>query len=164
MDDFDPRKVNLDACYPSTEAMERRVRGTFDALDVSGAMGAECWSDYRQKLKGWVDARARCEEFLADWENQRSHLRSLIMGVEPYVQALAAARHPLLFEELNVSVPEQQGRWAYHNAHLMRKRFSSGDLLYYLGWFTEPWTDGVFARMHQLVDEARREQATVAVI
>ena len=109
LDDFDPRKVNLDACYPSTEAMERRVRGTFDALDVSGAMGAECWSDYRQKLKGWVDARARCEEFLADWENQRSHLRSLIMGVEPYVQALAAARHPLLFEELNVSVPRTAG-------------------------------------------------------
>jgi glycerol-1-phosphate dehydrogenase [NAD(P)+] len=164
LDDFDPKKVDLDACYPAAEAMERRVRGTFDALDGSGAMGAECWSDYRQKLKGWGDARARCEEFLADWEKQRTHLRSLIMGVEPYVRALAAARHPLLFEELNVSVPEEQGRWAYHNAHLMRKRFSSGDLLYYFGWFTEAWTDGVFARMHQLVDEARREQATVAVV
>jgi hypothetical protein len=70
----------------------------------------------------------------------------------------------LLFEELNVSVPEEQGCWAYHNAVLMRKRFSSGDLLYYFGWFTKAWTDGVFARMHQLVDEARREQATVAVV
>ncbi len=65
------------------------------------------------------------------------------------------AGHPLYFEELNVPVAESQGRWAYHNAHLMRKRFSHGDLLYYLGWFDEDWTDRVFARMHELVEKAR---------
>jgi len=159
LNDFDPSTVDIERCYPSSETMERRVRGVFDALDPSGAVGAECWSDYRQKLKGWGEARSHLEELLADWPDQKTYLQSLIMQPEPYVQALQTARHPLLFEELNVRVPEEQGRWAYHNAHLMRKRFSSGDLLFYLGWFTDEWTDRVLAQMHRLVEEVRRQHA-----
>jgi glycerol-1-phosphate dehydrogenase [NAD(P)+] len=139
------------------EAMEKKVKQTFDAVDSSGAAGQECWNDYRQKLEGWYKARPKFEAFLADWENQKAHWESLITRVEPFVKALAKANHPLLFPELNISIPETQARWAYHNAHLMRKRFSSGDLLFFLGWFDEAWTDRVFARMHELVDEARKE-------
>jgi len=157
--EFDPKKVNIDECYPSSEAMEQRIRSTFDALDPSGAISAECWSDYSQKLNSWYAARPLLEEFLAGWEDQKAHLKSLVMEAEPYVQALAAAGHPLIFEELNICVPEDQARWAYHNAHLMRKRFSSGDLINYLGWFTDAWTERIFARMHQLVNETRNQRA-----
>jgi len=163
LDNFDPRQVDIDKCYPTKEAMEQRVRSTFDAFDTSGAMGAECWSDYRQKLDGWTKARPRFEAFLANWEDHKQHLESLIMRAEPYVKALADAGHPLSFEELNVPVPESQGRWAYHNAHLMRKRFSSGDLLFYLGWFDQAWTDRVFARMHELVDAVRKSRVSELV-
>jgi glycerol-1-phosphate dehydrogenase [NAD(P)+] len=156
LDEFDPKQLNIDECYPTFEEMETRVRHTFDdTLDSSGAISTECWNDYRQKLQGWYDARPLLEEFLANWEEQKAHIKSLIMEPEPYVKALAAAGHPLNFEELNICVPEDQARWAYHNAHLMRKRFSSGDLINYFGWFTEAWTERVFARMHQLIKEAR---------
>jgi hypothetical protein len=36
------------------------------------------------------------------------------------------------------------------NAHLMRNRFSSADLLFYLGWFDDAFVDRVFTRMHEL--------------
>ena len=155
LDELDPAQVDIEKCYPSVEAMERRVKDTFAEFDPTGAMGQECWNDYRQKLDGWYEARPKFEAFLADWENKKAHLESMITRVEPYVTALEKAKHPLYFEELNVPVPEVQARWAYHNAHLMRKRFSSSDLIFFLGWLDEGWTDRVFARMHELVDAAR---------
>ena len=158
IDNLDPKKLDIDKCYPSMEQMEKRVKSTFAEFDPSGAMGAECWNDYSQKLVGWQKARPRFEAFLADWDNQKVQLESLMKRAEPFVQALASAGHPLYFEELNVPVPERQARWAYHNAHLMRKRFSSGDLINFLGWFDEAWTDRVFARMHELVEGARKKK------
>ncbi len=158
IDNLDPKQIDIDKCYPSMEQMEKRVKDTFAEHDPSGAMGAECWNDYRQKLAGWHKARPRFEAFLADWDNQKARLESLITRAEVYVKALASAGHPLYFEELNVSVPESQARWAYHNAHLMRKRFSSGDLINFLGWFDAAWTDRVFARMHELVEGARKNK------
>ncbi len=77
---------------------------------------------------------------------------------EAVVGALAAAGHSLLFEELNVPVPEEEARWAFRNAHLMRKRFSSGDLLFYTGLFDEALTDVVFSRMHELAKGARERR------
>ena len=52
-------------------------------------------------------------------------------------------------------IPEDQARWAFSNAHLMRKRLSSADLLHFLGWFDESLTDRVFARLHELTAWAR---------
>ena len=39
----------------------------------------------------------------------------------------------------------------------MRNRFSSADLLHFLGWFDESFTDRIFARMHELADRARQQ-------
>ena len=157
LDNFDPKKVDIDKCYPTVEEMEKRVKNAFIGVDPTGVAGNECWSDYQQKLDAWCKARPRFEAFLADWDNQKAYWESLITRVEPYVKALAKSGHPLYFEELNHPIPESQARWAYQNAFLMRKRFSSGDLLNFLGWFDGDWTDRVFARMHELVDEVRKE-------
>jgi hypothetical protein len=37
----------------------------------------------------------------------------------------------------------------------MRNRFSNVDLLHFLGWYNEAFTDRVFTRMHELVNGAR---------
>jgi glycerol-1-phosphate dehydrogenase [NAD(P)+] len=155
LDELDPAKVDIDKCYPTFDEMEKKVKAAFIEIDSSGAMGAECWSDYCQKLEAWHKARPVFEKFLADWPNQKAHLESLIVRAEEYVPAYAKAGHPLYFEELNVPVPEAQGRWAYENAALMRKRFSHADLIRFLGWWDEDWTDRIFARMHELVEKAR---------
>jgi len=150
LDTFDPAQVNLDACYPTTEAMEQRVRATFDEIDPSGAMANECWDSYKQKLDIWHRERPRLEAFLRNWKQQQAHLRSLVDTPENVVESLARAKHPLHYEDLGIS--EAQARWAFQNGHLMRNRFYWADLLYYLGILDDAFVDDVFAQMHRLVD------------
>lgn len=150
LDELDPGKVELDACYPSEAAMRRRVLETFAPVDPSGKMGAECWSDYQRKLAGWRRARPEFESFLANWEEERERLRELVPPAEECAAALARAGLPLRYEELPVPIPEEQARWAFANAHLMRERLSSADLLHFLGWFDAAFTERVFARMAEL--------------
>lgn len=147
LDEFDPTAVDVDGCYPSFETMESVVGATFDPIDPSGKMAEECWRDYRTKLAGWHDARPAFERLLADWANQRVRLRELVGPFEQYVSLLQDAGMPKRWEELPVAVPVAEARWAFAKAHLMRERFTHADLLYYLGWFDEPFIDRVFSRV-----------------
>lgn len=120
---------------------------TFAPVDPSGKMGAECWSDYQRKLAGWRRARPEFESFLANWDEERERPRELVPPAEECAAAPARAGLPLRYEELPVPIPEEQARWAFANAHLMRERLSSADLLHFLGWFDAAFTERVFARM-----------------
>jgi glycerol-1-phosphate dehydrogenase [NAD(P)+] len=148
LDGLDPATVDLDACYPGEDELGRRVQATFDPLDPSGAMAAECWDSYRGKLGAWRNARSRLEAFLAGWDAHRARLAELVQAPEAVVQSLARAGHPLRYEDLGV--PEDQARWAFANGHLMRGRFSSADLLNYLGWLDAAFVDEVFAEYRRL--------------
>jgi glycerol-1-phosphate dehydrogenase [NAD(P)+] len=153
LDGLRPELVDLDACQPDAGDLQRRVRAVFDPLDPSGAMAAECWGSYRGKLAAWRDARPRLEAFLGGWEGQRARLAELLQPPEAVVQSLARAGHPLRYEELGV--PEEQARWAFRHGHLMRGRFSSADLLNYLGWLDEAFVDEVFAEYRRLTGASR---------
>ncbi|MBV9050261.1 MAG: iron-containing alcohol dehydrogenase [Solirubrobacterales bacterium] len=152
---LEPGRVDVSACYPSFEQMEARVKSTFEELDPSGAMGAECWEDYSTKLRAWHEARPRFEAFLEGWSSHRRTLAELTSPARTIVETLAAAGHPLRFEELDPAISETEARWAFEHAHLMRKRFSAGDLLFYLGWLDERFTTQVFEQMHQLIAGVR---------
>jgi glycerol-1-phosphate dehydrogenase [NAD(P)+] len=152
LEGLEPGRVDLDACYPDAGEVERRVRATFDPLDPSGAMAEECWSSYRGKLTAWRDARPRFEALLGDWEVQRARLAELVQPPEAVVQSLATAGHPLRYEDLGV--PEDQARWAFQHGHLMRGRFSSADLLNYLGWLDDAFVGEIFADHRRLVTGA----------
>jgi glycerol-1-phosphate dehydrogenase [NAD(P)+] len=152
--ELDPRAIDLDGCYPPAREMERVVHDTFAEIDPSGQMARECWSDYAAKLEAWHDARPRFEALLADWGRQRERLSELLTAPQEAVATLAAAGAPLRFDELEPPVSEQEGRWAFEHAHLMRKRFSAGDLYYLLGWLNRGFADRVFARRDELVRAA----------
>jgi glycerol-1-phosphate dehydrogenase [NAD(P)+] len=148
LQDLEPDRVDLDACYPDPAELQRRVRATFDPLDPSAAMADECWSSYQGKLEAWRAARPRFEAFLAGWPGHRARLAGLVQPPEAVVECLARAGHPLRYEDLGV--PEDQARWAFHHGHLMRGRFSSADLLNYLGWLDAAFVDEVFADYRRL--------------
>jgi glycerol-1-phosphate dehydrogenase [NAD(P)+] len=162
IDELNPAAVDVDACYPSFEAMEARVRDTFAEVDPSGRMGEECWSDYRSKLDGWYRARPKFESLLAGWPAERDRLRELVPPAEECVEALLNAGLPMRFEDLPVPIPEEQARWAFTNAHLMRNRLSHADLLNFLGWFGPSFTDRVFDRLRELADSVRAHDTTAA--
>lgn len=154
LDELDPASLDLDRCYPSAETMERRVRDTFAELDPSGAMGAECWSDYGKKLAAWTAARPRFEAMLADWPAERDRLRPLLTPPERAVEILASAGVPLRYGDLLPPISEDEGRWAFEHAHLMRNRFSAGDLYFLLGWLDDGFAERVMARRDELVAAA----------
>jgi glycerol-1-phosphate dehydrogenase [NAD(P)+] len=154
MRELDPARIDLERCYPSAREMEAVVRDAFAEIDPSGRMAEECWSDYSAKLEAWHGARERFEALLADWPRVRERLSNLLTSPEEAVRTLAAAGAPLRFPELEPPVSEEEGRWAFEHAHLMRKRFSAGDLYYLLGWLDETFTERVFARRDELVAAA----------
>jgi glycerol-1-phosphate dehydrogenase [NAD(P)+] len=155
LDELDPAEVDIERCYPDPEAMQRRVRATFSAIDPSGRMADECWSDYATKLEAWHEARGTFERLLADWPQRRAQLDRLLTDPEELVGLLAAAGHPIRFGDLDPPIPEDQARWAFDNASLMRKRFSVGDLYFFLGWLDARFTERVFARRDELVAAVR---------
>jgi glycerol-1-phosphate dehydrogenase [NAD(P)+] len=151
LDELDPDEVDIERCYPDPEAMQRRVRDTFCEIDPSGRMADECWSDYARKLEAWYEARGAFERLLAEWPERRAELDRLLTEPADLVGVLAAAGHPLRFPDLDLPIPEHEARWAFDNAYLMRKRFSVGDLYFFLGWLYAGFTDRVFGRRDELV-------------
>jgi len=47
---------------------------------------------------------------------------------------LAQAGAPLVCQDLEPAISEQEYAFAVQNGHFIRKRFVLGDLLYFLGW------------------------------
>jgi glycerol-1-phosphate dehydrogenase [NAD(P)+] len=163
LDELVPEDVDVDACYPSFATMEARVRETFDRIDPSGRMAAECWSDYSSKLEGWHAARPAFESFLAAWDVERARLRSLVPPAQECIEAVVTAGLPTRFEDLPVPIPEDQARWAFGSAHLMRNRLSHVDLLHFLGWLDESFVDRVFSRLRELADARPKQRSAPGV-
>jgi len=128
--------------------VEPLVRRAFAAIDPSGRVGEECWSDYQKKLALWRESRPRMEEFLAGWATHRSKLREIVLPPEALGDALREAGAPVRFGELDPPVSPETVRWALVNCHLMRNRFTLADLLFYAGWWDEAFVE-------RLLDRAR---------
>ena len=52
LDQFDPTAINIDACYPAGEPLQRYIRHIFRHIDPTDAMAKECWNDLLYFL-GW---------------------------------------------------------------------------------------------------------------
>ena len=126
------------------------VRHTFEPIDSTGAAWRECWSDYRQKLETWTAQADAVARFQKEWPRHRAELASYLADPEEFLVALAAAGHPLSFEEVTPGIPEEQARWAFANARLMRKRISVADVLYFSGIWNDEFVDQIFERFHTI--------------
>ncbi|HWQ15822.1 MAG TPA: iron-containing alcohol dehydrogenase [Roseiflexaceae bacterium] len=134
LEEFDPARVDVAACFPDVEVMRREVERTFLAVDPTGRAGAECWADYRVKLEAWHARREVLAALLRDWPEVREELQRLARPPERIRAIMRAVAAPLTFAELDPPVSEEDVRFAYLSAPLMRRRFTIGDLLLFLGW------------------------------
>lgn len=134
LDDFDPRVVNIDACYPKQEHIQLHIFQLFQLIDPSGAMAEECWSDYSKKLARWHDNRSLFEQFCQSWQSiHRQKLASLVRPPTVVQQILSSAGAPLIPQDLEPSISAQEYDFAVKNGHFIRMRFVLSDLLYFLG-------------------------------
>jgi glycerol-1-phosphate dehydrogenase [NAD(P)+] len=142
---FDPAKVDIDACYPTAEAMHARIRAAFDQIDPTGKAGEECWSDYQLKLGAWHAHREDFEAFLANWAEIKPEIERFTAPPERLAEILRAIDAPVHFADLVPPATEKQVRFAFMNAPLMRKRLTIGDMLIFLNWNRDKLWDDLWA-------------------
>ena len=133
-EEFEPTEVNLESCYPTEEQMKARIDTSFNSLDPTGRVAAECWSDYKIKLANWHAHRKDFEEALRDWHAIREKLRSLVKTPDDTARILHAVSSPAHFADLSPVPDEAEVQFAFQNAPLIRHRFTLGDLFVFLHW------------------------------
>jgi glycerol-1-phosphate dehydrogenase [NAD(P)+] len=139
--EFEPAEVNLANYYPAEAEMRARVESSFNSLDPTGRVAAECWSDYKIKLEAWHAHRADFEESLRDWPSMRAQLRSLVKPPEVASRILREVSSPVCFADLTPPPTQAEVQFAFRSAPLIRRRFTLGDLFVFLNWDQERlWT------------------------
>lgn len=141
LEEFEPAEANLDNCYPTEAEMRARIEAAFNSIDPRGHVAAECWADYKIKLESWHAHRAEFAEALRDWPAIHAQLRSLVKPPEVPVRILKAISSPVRFSELVPAPGEEEVRFAFRHAPLIRRRLTLGDLFVFLNWDQETlWT------------------------
>jgi glycerol-1-phosphate dehydrogenase [NAD(P)+] len=156
LDRFAPDEVDVDSCYPSANSMRRRIESTFAVMDPSGEAAEECWTDYGIKLRTWHENRPLFERFLKDWSQIRGKIEYSLRPPERIARLLAVLDSPLSFDELDPPVSEEQVRFAFLHAPLIRRRMTLGDLLLFLDWDREALWERVWSKLSTVVDSAKR--------
>jgi glycerol-1-phosphate dehydrogenase [NAD(P)+] len=137
LDEFEPAEINLANCYPTEAQMKARIEASFNPLDPTGRVAAECWSDYKIKLEAWHAHRADFEAVLHDWPAICTQLRSLVKPPQVAVNILHAVSSPVRFANLTPPPTESEVQFAFRSAPLIRRRFTLGDLFVFLNWDQE---------------------------
>jgi glycerol-1-phosphate dehydrogenase [NAD(P)+] len=132
--DFDPMTVDWAACFPDAEGARVQVEAAFADIDPTGRTGAECWRDYAVKLEAWNAQRDRARRGLQAWADLRRDLEQRIWSAAQVERIMVAAGLATDFPGLQPPVEAAQAGRAFLTAHWIRKRFTLGDLLHFLGW------------------------------
>jgi glycerol-1-phosphate dehydrogenase [NAD(P)+] len=134
LENFDPRTVHFDTCYPGLEYIQICIYQLFEEVDPTGAMAEECWRDYSEKLAQWQNNRTLFEQFCKSWHSvHREKLASLVSPPTVVQQILSSAGAPLIPQDLEPSINWKEYDFAVKNGHFIRSRFVLSDLLYFLG-------------------------------
>lgn len=153
LDAVDFFSMDIEGLYPDANKMERKINEVFLPIDPSGAMGAECFRDFQKKLIIWKNAQPQFIRLMADWPEINQKMREMILPAEVYTQMLHAAGHPLIFEDLGIN--EEEAKWAYRNAYMLRKRLSTTDLMIFMEWLDDNMVDWVFEEARTLVNRIK---------
>jgi len=141
LDEFEPVEIRPENCYPTEAQMKARLDKSFNSLDPTGLVAAECWSDYKIKLESWHAHRTDFESALHDWSSVHAKLTSLVKPPELTTQILQAVASPTRFAKLIPSPSAAEVRFAFTNAPLIRHRLTLGDLFVFTNWNQEKlWT------------------------
>ena len=146
LNEFDPKAVDIDKCYPTLEEMEPKVRAAFDWLDDTHAAANECWSDYQKKLTKWHANKEKFRAFLDNFDSFKATVAPWVKKPEYIAECMHKANAPCRYSVLNYPVDAKTATWAMNNCHLMRNRFSVIDLLFYTGIWNEDFVQKIIAR------------------
>ncbi len=128
-------------------AEKRRVESLFMKFDTSGGMAAEIWRDYDKKMTRWQKAKPARERFVARKRagEYEAFLRQNVRPSSAVAAALARAGAPQRFCDLDQPIAFASAHAAVQFSHIIRARFTLGDLLDQGGWLTAESAASVLA-------------------
>ncbi len=132
--EFNPQLLDPKNCYPTPKHMQQLINQTFNVIDPSGAVAAECWADYLSKLEKWNSNQSALQKFLQNWEDIKTNLQRLTRPAEDIEKILNAIKAPVHFSECQPPLDETRLHYAFMTAPLMRNRLSLGDVLIFFRW------------------------------
>jgi glycerol dehydrogenase-like iron-containing ADH family enzyme len=129
----------------------QRIEGMFNTFDPSGKMAVEVVRDYAKKARRWQDALAVRRAFA---ERKRAgeydaYLRANVRPARAVHKALARATAPRTFADLDQPIDDERAVSAIRCGHLIRSRFTLGDLLDQSGWLDTANARGLLAAITQ---------------
>jgi glycerol-1-phosphate dehydrogenase [NAD(P)+] len=134
LQEFDPAAIRWESCFPDPATMRVQIADALTTIDPAGRAGDECWSDYAVKLEAWRGRHSDLTAGRMDWPKIRAELVQLGWPADVLRRIMCAVGLPSAFEGLEPPVAESQARQAFLSAHWIRRRFTLGDLLFFLGW------------------------------
>ncbi len=132
--EYNPADARRQPRFPEAEASRVEVTRAFASIDPTGLAGEECWRDYAVKLEAWRGRQAEMEAWQKDWPEVRGEIAGRAWPGATMRRIMNEVGLPGTFEELEPPFTEAQARQAFLSAHWIRRRFTLGDLLYFLGW------------------------------
>ncbi|MCX6072493.1 MAG: iron-containing alcohol dehydrogenase [Chloroflexi bacterium] len=132
--ELNPTAIRWEACFPEAAVMRSGVADVFASIDPTGRVAEECWRDFAIKLEAWQGRRADLSACLADWPGIRGELTRRVWPVRTLRRIIRSVGLPEKFEDLVPPIAEVQARQAFLSAHWIRRRFTLGDSLFFLGW------------------------------
>jgi glycerol-1-phosphate dehydrogenase [NAD(P)+] len=131
------------AARPDPDDVSGRIGRAFAAIDPSGAMAAECFTDYAKKLRRLgSDPLAPLR---ASWPDHIEVLNGILTEPEAIITALRTAGLPARFCDLAEPVDDETARWAVAASPLMRQRICVADLAMLLGAWEDADVEAVLA-------------------
>ncbi|MFQ5805574.1 MAG: iron-containing alcohol dehydrogenase [Phycisphaerae bacterium] len=130
-------------------AYRKTIERVFQRYDTRGTMLDELWRDFAKKRARWRNAADARRHFVqrkraGEYDEFLCHAVRPVSEIE---SALREAGAPRRFADLNEPIPRACPCAAVRFAHLIRARFTLGDLLDESGWLDD-------ARADELLDES----------
>ncbi len=150
LNNFDPKSVDIDRCFPDFTIMEDKVRSAFRGLDRNGRASEECWNDYNKKLSKWHMKRDKLEDFFANWHSNREMLLMMCVSPVKLANSFRGAGGKSRFKDLEVGISKDKVLWALNNCHLFRNRFTIVDLLFFLGIYNEQFVEELLSSANKI--------------
>ena len=144
LEEFEPKSVDIDACFPTEEEMKPIVHEAFSWISEQAA--EECFSRYQKKLALWREQKETLKAFLENWDTFRTEIKERFVKPEYLVKQMHEAGCPTHYAQMTPMIDKATGRWAVQCCHLYRNRFTLIDFLYYIGWWNDEFVERVMER------------------
>jgi glycerol-1-phosphate dehydrogenase [NAD(P)+] len=115
----------LDFKFPYWNEIEKTIRDNFSKNGFDNLSISEMISDYKIKYDKWISNSEEILEWSRGWSSEKNKIQSLLKSGEELKLAIQKIGIKINFNA--------DWRFAFLNAHFIRRRFTVADLLHFMG-------------------------------